>query len=146
MIHAGSSSFFDWTDYQEICCATWILKQTGHGKKHEFDVRMAAVNHPVTQGMESFRTMDELWHRPGVRPGVQVLAEAYSSATKNWEPTAMINQFGKGRCFALLLGHGARHMQSAGFQTLLTRGTEWAAGGIGNASDKTRPDGISSGN
>jgi len=125
MIHAGSSSFFEWDDYQDICCATWILKQTGHGPKHEFDVRMAETQHPVIKGMTAFKTTDELWHKPGVRPGVKVLAEAFSSKTNKWEPTAMVSRFGKGRCFALMLGHGTEHMQNAGFQALLVRGTEW---------------------
>lgn len=128
MIHAGSSSFFDWDDYQDICCATWEPGKTGHGKKHEFDVRVAKAKHPVTQGLKPFKTTDELWHRALVRPGVRVLTEAYSSATENWEPSAMAREFGKGRCFALLLGHGGEHMENAGFQELLTRGTKWAAG------------------
>ncbi len=129
MIHAGSASFFDWEDYQKIACATWNPGKTSHGPSHEFDVRMTAATHPVTQGVKSFRTTDELWVRPLVQPEVKVLTQAYSVITKDWEPSAMVKQFGKGRCFTLLLGHSSEYMQSAGFQTLLLRGTEWAASG-----------------
>lgn len=134
MIHAGSSSFFDWKDYQQIACATWELGKTSHGPPREMDVHMTAEKHLITQGMENFKTTDELWVRPQVQPGVKVLAEAYSLITKDWEPSAMVNQFGKGRCFTLLLGHAGEHMRSAGFQTLLLRGTEWAASGTGSPS------------
>jgi hypothetical protein len=52
-----------------------------------------------------------------------------------------VRAFGKGRCFALLLGHDARTMQNAGFQALLVRGTEWAATGkvTVSASAATKP-------
>jgi type 1 glutamine amidotransferase len=129
MIHAGSSSFFDWEDYQKICCATWELGKTRHGPPHEFKVRPTAAEHPITRDMEELETLDELWVRPLVKPGATVLAEAYSDISKEWEPTAMASEFGKGRCFALLLGHASGHMKSPGFQTLLLRGTEWAATG-----------------
>ncbi len=135
MIHAGSSSFFDWADYQEICCTTWKLGQTGHGPIDEFEVRVAAPEHSITKGIEQFKATDELWHRPGIQPDVQILTEAYSSVTKSWEPNAMVSQFGKGRCFALLLGHGAEQMQSTEFKTLFTRGTEWAGSGRVASSD-----------
>ncbi len=128
VVHAGSSSFFDWADYQKICCATWKLGQTGHGRPHQFDVRMTAGKHPITQGVKDFQTKDELWRKPGVQPGVQVLAEAYSTATGHWEPTALATRFGEGRCFTLLLGHNTEYMRNPGFQTLLVRGVQWAAG------------------
>jgi type 1 glutamine amidotransferase len=38
-------------------------------------------------------------------------------------------EFGKGRCFHLILGHDARTIQNAGWQALMLRGTEWAATG-----------------
>lgn len=133
VLHAGSSSFPDWDEYQALCGATWAIGTTGHGPVHEFPVRPAAVDHPVTRGMTAFTTLDELWHRPGIRPGVMVIAESYSSADRRgtgaWEPGAMVNSFGQGRNFTLLLGHHAPAMQSDGFRALLARGVEWAATG-----------------
>jgi len=128
IVHAGSCSFYDWDDYQDICCATWKKGQTGHDSSHMFDVRISSAKHPITQGMENFRTKDELWYKVAVRPGVKVITEAYSKGARKWEPSAMVNQFGKGRCFALMLGHAPDRMKYAGFQTLLVRGTEWAGG------------------
>ena len=40
-----------------------------------------------------------------------------------------INKYGKGRVVQNALGHDVTAMQSAGFQTLLIRGVEWAAKG-----------------
>ncbi|AKJ65245.1 ThuA domain-containing protein [Kiritimatiella glycovorans] len=133
VVHAGSSSFYDDPEFQKLYGATWKRGQTGHGPVHEFEVRIANPDHPVTRGMEGFTTKDELWHRPGVQPGVTVLTEAYSSkdqrGTGEWEPSAMVNDFGAGRNFVLLLGHNAHPMRNEGFGRLLRRGTEWAATG-----------------
>ncbi len=136
VVHAGSASFPEWDDYQKLSLATWEKEQTGHGPRHEFEVRMTEADHPVAEGLEDFRTNDELWYRAAVQLGATVLTEAYSKVTKNWEPSALAGWFGKGRCFTLLLGHGAEKMQTDGFQTLLLRGAEWAADSVSAQSTR----------
>jgi uncharacterized protein len=121
-VHAGSSSFYDWEDYQAISGANWKIGQTSHGAPHEFEVNMVG-EHPITRGVDSFRTTDELWINPGVAPRAVVIAEAEQ------QPIALVTSHGKGRCFTLLLGHGAQFMETPGFKTLLLRGAEWAATG-----------------
>lgn len=122
VVHAGSSSFHDWPEYRQICGAWWANGQTSHGKPHAFTVK-PAVDHPVTRGMAPFTTTDELWMKPGVHP------DAVAIATGEDQPVALTTRFGKGRGFALLLGHSAAFMENAGFRALLLRGTEWAATG-----------------
>lgn len=134
IVHAGASSFYDWPEYQQAGLSAWGIGQTQHGPPHEFPVRMDASEHPITIGLRAFRTTDELWVKPAVQPGAQVLASAFAAAdhpegSGAWEPTALADNFGEGRCFSLLLGHSAALMENAGFQALLTRGTEWAATG-----------------
>lgn len=121
VIHAGASSFYDWPEYQQAGGASWKLGETNHGKPHEFTVKIVDATHPITRGLESFKTTDELWMKPGVQPGARVLTTAED------QPSALVTEFGKGRTFALLLGHSAAFMATPGFQTLLLRGTEWAA-------------------
>jgi uncharacterized protein len=122
VVHAGSSSFNDWPEYQQICGAWWANGQTGHGAPHAFTVKPAG-DHPVTRGLAPFQTTDELWLKPGVHPGARVLA------TADEQPVALATSFGKGRGFTVLLGHDAGRMSNTGFQALLLRGTEWAATG-----------------
>jgi uncharacterized protein len=121
-VHAGSSSFYDWEDYQAISGANWKNGQTSHGAPHEFQVNMSG-DHPITKGVDAFRTMDELWIKPGVAPGAAVIA------TAEQQPVALVTDHGKGRCFTLLLGHSAKFMDNPGFKILLLRGAEWAATG-----------------
>jgi uncharacterized protein len=132
-VHGGSSSFYDWPEYQQAAGGSWKLGQTGHGLVHEFEVRMVDREHPITSGLEAFRTTDELWHRTGFQSGVQVLAAAFSAEEKGGsgadEPVAVVTRFDKGRSFFLVLGHDLGAMEAEGFQALLRRGTEWAATG-----------------
>jgi len=45
------------------------------------------------------------------------------------QPLVWTLSYGKGRVFALMLGHSAEATKSAGYQALFTRGAEWAATG-----------------
>lgn len=124
-VHAGSSSFYDWPEYQQVCGAWWANGQTGHGQPHTFTVE--PVNeHPVTRGLPPFTATDELWMKPGMHPAATIVA------TGDGQPVALATGLGKGRGFTLLLGHNAAFMENPGFRTLLLRGTEWAA--TGNAT------------
>lgn len=127
VVHAGSSSHYDWDDYHAICLATW-RGRTGHGEQHEFPYRATDTVHPITEGLELSKATDELWFRPMVHPNATVLAEAYSKTTGNWEPSVVAGSFGESRCFTILLGHGDWHMTQEPFKGLLNAGTEWVAG------------------
>jgi type 1 glutamine amidotransferase/HEAT repeat protein len=133
VVHAGSSSFYDWPEYQQMVGATWANGATSHGPIHRFFVQVTDPDNPITHGMRIFLTQDELWNRTGVQPGNHPLATAYSApdagGTGHDEPLVFVHDFGKGHCFDLMLGHNVEAMQSAGFQALLCRGTEWAATG-----------------
>jgi type 1 glutamine amidotransferase len=136
-VHAGGSSFYEgWPEYRQVALVFWNLGATGHGRQHEFPVRIDQPQHPATAGVGDFTIRDELWNKPGVVSGATVLASAYSDkqneprGTDQWEPSVVIAKYGQGRCFATLLGHDAKVMENEGFQQLLIRGVQWAAGGI----------------
>ena len=126
VVHAGGTMFLDWADFQKLIGGTWG-KGTGHGARHAFEVKITDQEHPITRGLPPvFQTTDELWHKMLVQPEKKVLATAFSAKDKGGtdqdEPMAMVTEFGKGRCFNLVLGHDTTAMESAGFQTLLLRG------------------------
>jgi type 1 glutamine amidotransferase len=131
LFHAASATFHDWPEYQQMVGTTWKEGETGHGPIHEFKVSIKDYNHPVTNGMTDFWIRDELWHKTAAQSGMHTLCAAYSAArfkgTQQFEPAAITTEFGAGRCFYNLLGHDAEAMQNKGWQTLMLRGTEWAA-------------------
>ncbi|MEM0967578.1 MAG: ThuA domain-containing protein [Verrucomicrobiota bacterium] len=132
-MHAGSSTFFDWDDYQEICVATWKAG-THHGPRHVFDVRIDVEDHPVTEGLGDFSKYDELWESIYISAEDPViLTSGYASKEFRgddvWEPTTLVSQFGEGRTAYTSFGHDVQAFESEEFQVLLARLVEWAATG-----------------
>ncbi len=142
-VHAGSSSFYDWPEYQALVMTYWDHGVTGHGPIHHFEVA-CDTNHPITRGLPLFHTQDELWHSVPVPKEAQVLATAFSSeesggSGKN-EPVLMVREYGKGRSVNLLLGHDDPAMRRHGFVRLFTRAVEWAAtGDVAKTGDEGGP-------
>jgi uncharacterized protein len=120
-------------EFQEISTAAWIMDSTSHGKPSETRVEISNNEHPVTQGMKGFEIFDELWINASKNNKFEVLGTATNEEiTQNGvesQPAIMVAKYGKGRIFHTILGHDLIAMQSEGFQSLMLRGTEWAATG-----------------
>ncbi len=131
VVHAGSSSFYKWPEYQKICLGTW-RGGTGHGKHHAFTMRVDQ-EHPITRGLTPFLIFEELWHKIDMQDNATVLMSSYSSSefkgTDRWEPSLMVDRFGKGRCVYNVLGHDAAKMKHPAFKALMRRCVQWAATG-----------------
>ncbi len=107
-----------------------------HGPRHEFRIDNRRPDHPVMKGLpESWmHAEDELYELlRGPAENLTVLATAYSGPENNGagehEPMIMTINYGSGRVFHTTLGHHVIAMSSAGFRTILLRGSEWAATG-----------------
>jgi len=133
LFHAASATFHDWPEFQQMAGGTWKLEQTGHGSIHEFKVSIINYLHPVTRSMTDFWIKDELWHKVEFQPSIHPLGHAFSSkvfgGSDHFEPVIITTNFGEGRCFYNVLGHDAQVIGNKGWQTLMLRGTEWAATG-----------------
>ncbi|HSV98839.1 MAG TPA: HEAT repeat domain-containing protein [Sedimentisphaerales bacterium] len=132
VFHGATACFPAWTEFQDLIGATWG-QNTGHGRYHRFAVSVADANHPITAGLPGFSMADELWHRMDTRPSAHVLCRAYSTTESGGsgreEPVAFTVEFGRGRCFNLVLGHDVAAMEYPAWRLLMLRGTQWAATG-----------------
>ena len=131
-VHSASSTNYDWPEFQNLAGGAWG-DTTKHGSIAPFKVEFSKTGHPVTKGMSDFWTTDELWVDTRINGKPTVWAKAFAPKSNNGsdelEPVILSQQIGKGRSFFLLLGHDVNAMKNLGFQTLLLRGTEWAATG-----------------
>ena len=152
IVHAGSSVFYDWPEFQKLACGSW-KDATGHGAIHIDRVIFTNAKSPITAGLEPFWIRDEFWQNTGVDPGATALATVVSphapkDAAKDPAKSApafapkgspkpaashnnilFTNESGGARGFAIFLGHDALAMKNTAWRSLLQRGTEWAATG-----------------
>jgi type 1 glutamine amidotransferase len=134
VVHAGSSVFYDWPEFQKLACGSW-QDATGHGAIHIDRIAFTAETSPITAGLEPFWIRDEFWHNTGVAAGAKPLATVAppnATTTINTDPAKHNNilfttESGGARGCAIFLGHDATAMKNTAWRTLLQRGTEWAA-------------------
>jgi len=130
IVHNACAAFGDWPEFKKIAGRAWNPKRVhGHDPHGSFQVEITNADHPITKGMKSFVTMDELYTClfPDGRP-VEVLANAMSKVEKKEHPMALVNHYGKGRVFLCVLGHDVAALSVEAVQELYRHGTAWAAG------------------
>lgn len=126
VVHFASGSFESWSDFVKLAGKVWDRRNT-HDPRGPFRVEIVDTTHPITQGLTSFDTDDELYICLTGNEPVQLLARAKSVVTGNYHPMAFALTYGKGRVFHTTLGHDARALHIKGTAELIRRGVAWAA-------------------
>lgn len=113
-----------------------------HGAQREYAMHCRNAKHPITKGLPDnwMHAQDEMYDR--MRGPANIGELLYSGMTDpatggsgREEPLVFTVDYGRARIFHIMLGHcgptaeNNPAMQCAGFQTLLLRGSEWAATG-----------------
>jgi len=116
-----------------------------HGPQHAFQITLRDDSHPITRGLppQWMHVKDELYSTlRGPAQNMTLLATAYADPAQKGsgehEPVLFTVQYGKGRVFHTVLGHGPDQLQCVCCIVLLQRGTEWAA--TGKVTQTTVPD------
>ena len=117
----------EWPAFRKMVRRTWMHGEgrSGHDNFGPFKVEIAKVDHPITRGLATFDTIDELYFRQEGDAAIEPLATAKSKVTGKDEPMAWAHEQGKGRVFQTVLGHDAISIRAAG--ALIRRGSVWAA-------------------
>lgn len=159
IVHAANNAFPEWAEFNKMIGLGWRDAKfgdrltiddkgeairtpkgegpgAGHGSQHEFAIVVRERTHPVMQGIpaEWLHAKDELYHgQRGPAASMNVLATAYAAkqtgGTDAHEPMVWWIPYGQGKVFTTVMGHAEYSMQCVGFQTIVNRGTEWAATG-----------------
>src|SRR6185503_18515572 len=89
----------DWPEFRtKIVRRVWDHKgKSGHDAFGAFHVEITRVKHPITEGLKSFDTIDELYFTQGGNEPIEPLATAHSKMTSRDEPMAWAGEFGQGR-------------------------------------------------
>jgi type 1 glutamine amidotransferase len=105
------------------------MGKSGHGPRSPFKAKVVTKDNPITQGLADFEADDELYAKLQGNAPITVLVQADSDWSKQTEPLAFTVEYGKGRVFHQAFGHDGRAVKNPAVQTLIQRGTEWAATG-----------------
>jgi len=127
--HLASASFKEWPEFGQLCGRYWVMGTSGHGPRGKFQVRVADTTHPIVRGLTAFEADDELYAKLQGDAPIRVLLEADSDWSKKTEPLAFVLDYGQGRVFHHTFGHDVKALQNSPVETIIVRGTEWAASG-----------------
>ena len=128
IVHFGCGAFQDWPEFRNLAGRVWDPNARAHDPQGPFRVDITNAEHPITRGMKSFDTEDELYTcLTGDRP-VKLLATAKSKVDGKDYPMAFVSEYGKGRVFHSALGHDAKAISNPNVAELFRRGCAWAAG------------------
>ncbi|MSU20209.1 MAG: hypothetical protein EXS30_02295 [Pedosphaera sp.] len=119
----------DWLEYRtRIVRRIWDHRpgRSGHDSYGPFRVEVAGIRHPITDGLQPFEAVDELYYKQAGELSIEPLAYAFSKDTKQQEPMAWAYDYGQGRVFQTVLGHADESVRKAA--AIIRRGSVWAAG------------------
>ena len=143
IVHFACGAFQEWPDFRDLAGRVWDPKLRGHDPYGEFRVDITKTEHPITQGLGSFETVDELYTcLVGDRP-VELLATARSKVDDKDYPMAFAFSYGKGRVFNSPLGHDVPAISNPAVAELFRRGCAWTAflPPISSEADATKRNG-----
>jgi len=126
VVHAANNAFPGWVEYEKMVGLIWVRGTAGHDRYGPMMVNITDQEHYITEGLEDFETVDELYHSLTQFSDFKVLATAFSKEKGRPFPKLMVKMHGKGRIFHTTLGHAPASMHAPGFVTTLQRGTTWA--------------------
>jgi uncharacterized protein len=131
MMHCAMHTFrkTDVDDWRRLIGVT----SPGHGKHYPY-VAKTIVDHPVMRGLpkEWQLPQEELYYVDKLWPTATALAEGMSQERQAMQPVIWVNQYEKARVFATTIGHYNHTVELPEFLDLVTRGTLWAAGRLGD--------------
>ena len=108
MVHFACGAFQGWPEFVKIAGRVWDPKLRGHDPYGPFRVEISDHTHPITAGMKSCDTTDELYTCLTGKTPVTVLVNAISKVDKKVYPMAFVLNYGKGRVFQCVLGHDVK--------------------------------------
>jgi type 1 glutamine amidotransferase len=115
-LHAATATFRGREPYHELV-GSWFNR---HDPIKRFRVEIDN-GHPVTAGVPSFETEDELYELRDVLPDCHVLASA-----EGW-PQVYVREYGAGRVAYVAPGHDRRTLERAEYSQLVHQAIAWAA-------------------
>ena len=126
-LHCAMHSFRTGTD-------VWFeflgLQSSGHGPQAPISIDFTTANHPITEGMVNWTTIqEELYNNLKVFPSAKPLALGSQNQGKGENATSVVvwtNEYHGTRIFNTTLGHNNETVADERYLNLVVRGTLWS--------------------
>jgi uncharacterized protein len=126
--HFGCGAFQEWDQFVQVAGRVWNPAMRAHDPYGSFEVRMTDPQHPVTRGLETFTTTDEMYTCLDGAPAIHVLCEAISVVDQKVYPVAFTLEAEHPRLVHCTLGHDRNALSTPGARELYKRAARWVAG------------------
>ncbi len=126
--HFGCGAFQEWDQFVQIAGRTWNPSMRGHDPHGSFEVRMTDPRHPVTRGLETFSTTDEMYTCLDGTTPIHILCEATSVVDQKVYPVAFTLEAEHPRVVHCTLGHDQQALSTPGARTLYRNAARWVTG------------------
>ena len=127
VVHFACGAFQEWPEFRNLAGRAWNPKLRGHDPHGAFRVEIVDGKHPITNGMKSFDTTDELYTCLEGDREIRLLAKSRSKVDGKDYPMAFVFDYGKGRVFHSPLGHDVKALECDSAGALFRRACAWAA-------------------
>lgn len=125
-VHTASICFDDWASWKQVLGGVWRWEVSSHPPLGPARVAATAVAHPLTEGLDEFDIVDEIYGFLDLEPDVQpLLTSAHGGAD---HPVLWARSHGSGRVVYDALGHDRRSYESAEHRRVLRRAARWLTG------------------
>jgi len=121
------------------------LQSTGHGPQAPIDVHYVDSDHPITQGLSDWTTInEELYNNVQIFDTAHVLSRGKQTARGRETETVVtwVNDYHGSRIFNTTLGHNNETVADPRYLDLVTRGLLWSCGKLNDTYLKPAQQGL----
>ncbi len=131
VLHHAIGDNVDWPWWYEEVVGGRYLFEKFEGKlssyRHDEEQTItAALEHPITKGLGTFRILDETYKDMWISPKVKVLLRSDNPTSDG--PVAWVSPYAKARVVYIQLGHDRNANLNPKYQQLVRNAIRWAAG------------------
>jgi type 1 glutamine amidotransferase len=123
VLHHAILAYLEWPVWSEIVGIS--DRKFGYYNDQILDVQIANHSHPITQGMQGWRQIDETYTMQDASAGSTILLSA--DHPKSMKTIAWVREYKKSRVFCYESGHDQTTYGDANFRKTLAQGIAWTA-------------------
>ena len=124
--HTACICFDDWSEWIEILGGKWKWGSSFHPPLGLVSVHSTNEKHYITEGIETFDIVDEVYSNLLISPNIHPLLMARPHNSKISEPILWVNNYGKGKVVFDGLGHNKESINDINHSEIIKRCVKWA--------------------